>query len=63
MKRYNLEVKEQISKEVKETGNVAILAKRHEITPSNIHTWIKKDKDKQYFSQKDCKTVGARASQ
>lgn len=39
---YTDEFKEQIIKECQETGNVSIVARRHEISSSTIHTWIQK---------------------
>lgn len=41
-KKYSDELKEQIIKECQETGNVAIVARRHNISPNTIHTWLKK---------------------
>jgi transposase-like protein len=38
-KQYTDEFKEQILKECQETGNVALVARRHEISPNTIHTW------------------------
>lgn len=35
------EVKEQILKEVEETGVVATVAKKYEIDPKNIHNWMR----------------------
>ncbi|MDK2820734.1 MAG: transposase, partial [Clostridia bacterium] len=29
-------------KECQETGNVALVARRHEISPNTIHTWLNK---------------------
>lgn len=41
-KLYSDELKEQIIKECQETGNVAIVARRHNISPNTVHTWFKK---------------------
>jgi|CZCA01.1.fsa_nt_gi transposase-like protein len=41
-KQYSVEFIEQIIKETQETNNVALVARRHEIAPSTIYTWIKK---------------------
>ncbi|NLZ54604.1 MAG: transposase [Thermoanaerobacteraceae bacterium] len=41
-RKYSDEFKEQIIRECQETGNVALVARRHEISPNAIHTWIKK---------------------
>ncbi|NLL58700.1 MAG: transposase, partial [Firmicutes bacterium] len=38
-KQYTDEFKEQILKECQENGNVALVARRHEISPNTIHTW------------------------
>lgn len=40
--QYSKEFIEQIIKETQETNNTALVARRHEIAPSTIHTWIKK---------------------
>jgi len=41
---YTDEFKEQLIKECQETGNISIVARRHDISPSTIHTWIKKQR-------------------
>jgi transposase-like protein len=41
-KRYSDEFKEQIIRECQETGNVAIVARRYEISANTIYTWIRK---------------------
>ncbi|MDK2901816.1 MAG: transposase [Thermosediminibacterales bacterium] len=41
-RQYSDEFKEQLIKECQETGNVASVARRHEISPNTIHTWISK---------------------
>lgn len=41
-KQYSDELKEEIIKECQETGNVAIVARRHNISSNTIHTWLKK---------------------
>jgi len=43
-KQYSDEFKEQILKECQETGNVALVARRHEISPNTVHTWISKQR-------------------
>lgn len=40
--KYSDEFKEQIIRECQETGNVALVARRHEISSNTIHTWIRK---------------------
>ncbi|MGI6684474.1 MAG: transposase [Bacillota bacterium] len=37
-KQYSDEFKELIIKECQETGNVALVARRHEMSPNTIHT-------------------------
>ena len=39
---YTQEFKEQILKECQEVGNVAVVARRHNISPNTIHTWRRK---------------------
>lgn len=38
--QYTDEFKEQILRECRETGNVALVARRYEISPNTIHTWV-----------------------
>lgn len=38
--KYSQEVKDEILKEVKEVGNVKLVARKHGIPPSTINTWI-----------------------
>jgi|JI7StandDraft_1071085.scaffolds.fasta_scaffold61068_2 transposase-like protein len=42
IKQYSSELKEQILKEVKETGSVSSVAKKHLIPTTTIHTWQKR---------------------
>lgn len=44
--QYSDEFKEQILKECQETGNVALVARRHEISPNTIHTWVSKQRQR-----------------
>ncbi|NLV91686.1 MAG: transposase, partial [Firmicutes bacterium] len=39
---YTQEFKEQILRECQEVGNVAVVARRHNISPNTIHTWRSK---------------------
>ena len=39
---YTQEFKEQILRECQEVGNVAVVARRHNISPNTIHTWRRK---------------------
>jgi transposase-like protein len=41
---YTQEFKEQILRECQEVGNVAVVARRHNISPNTIHTWKRKAK-------------------
>lgn len=43
-KAYSDELKEQILKEVEETGNVTLVARNHSIPSTTINTWIKRNK-------------------
>ena len=40
MKQYTQELKEQILNECREVGNVALVARRHEISRNTIYGWI-----------------------
>ncbi|MDK2801394.1 MAG: transposase [Clostridiales bacterium] len=44
--QYSDEFKEQIIKECQETGNVALVARRHEIATTTIHTWLKEQRQR-----------------
>ena len=44
--RYSDELKEKIIRECQEVGNMAVVARRHEISPSTIHTWIRKYRER-----------------
>jgi transposase-like protein len=41
-KPYTAEQKEQILQEVDDTGNIALVARNHNIPSTTINTWIKK---------------------
>lgn len=41
-KPYTAEQKEQILKEVDDTGNIALVARNHNIPATTINAWIKK---------------------
>lgn len=45
-RQYPDELKEQIIQECQEIGNVALVARRHEISPNTIHTWMKKYRER-----------------
>ena len=38
--QYIDEFKERIIKECQETGNAALVARRHDISSSTVHTWL-----------------------
>lgn len=40
-KSYSLEEKQQILREVEDTGNVLVVARKHNIPQSTIHSWIR----------------------
>jgi transposase-like protein len=41
-KRYTNDFKEQLIQGCQETGNVALVARRYEISANTIHTWIRR---------------------
>jgi len=41
-RQYSDEFKEKIIQECQEVGNVALVARRYEISPNTIHTWLRK---------------------
>ncbi len=43
-KDYSTEFKGQVLKECQEVGNVAVVARRHGLAPSTIHTWLGKQR-------------------
>ncbi len=44
-KQYSDEFKEMLIKECQETGNVALVARRHEISSNTIHSWLHKKRN------------------
>lgn len=44
-KAYSEDLKEQILKEVEETGNMALVARNHNIPSTTINTWMKRKKN------------------
>jgi transposase-like protein len=44
-KPYTDEFKEQVLREVDETGNVALVARNHNIPSTTVNTWIKRRKN------------------
>lgn len=51
MKHYTKEFKEQILKEIQDVGNISLVCKKHELKPSTVHTWIKRDKNKDQIAE------------
>ena len=43
-KPYTDEFKEQVLREVDETGNMTVVARNHNIPSTTINTWVKKSK-------------------
>ncbi|ABI69367.1 transposase IS3/IS911 [Syntrophomonas wolfei subsp. wolfei str. Goettingen G311] len=44
--KYSDELKEKIIRECQEIDNVAVVARRYEISPNTIHTWVKKYRER-----------------
>lgn len=38
--KYSKELKEQITQEIREVGNITAVARKHGISPSTLHGWI-----------------------
>jgi transposase-like protein len=57
-KAYSDEFKEQLLREVDETGNVALVARNHNIPSTTINTWIKGKKN----SSKSSSSRGPKSS-
>ncbi len=43
-KRYAEEFKRQIVKEVEETGNASLVARRHDLVPGTVTCWVRESK-------------------
>ena len=43
--QFAIELKQQILKEVEETGSVALVAKKHGINTKNIYNWMRSSKN------------------
>lgn len=59
-KKYSIEFKKQIVKEVQETGNATIVARKHDLVPGTVNRWVreskqlnKMDKKVKYYDIKD----------
>jgi len=44
-KAYSEELKEQVLREVDETGNMTLVARNHNIPSTTVNTWIKRRKN------------------
>ena len=44
MRRYSLEEKLEILREIEEVGNVSAVCRKHGISLTTAHNWVKKDK-------------------
>lgn len=42
--RYSEELKRQIVKEVEETGNATLVARKHDIVPGTVTRWVRESK-------------------
>lgn len=49
-KKFSEEFKEQVLKECREVGNIALVARRYEIAVTTIHSWIRRKKKNGKFS-------------
>lgn len=43
-KRYSAEFKNQIVKEVKETGNASLVARKHDLVSGTVTRWVRESK-------------------
>ncbi|MBD5797257.1 transposase [Bacillus pseudomycoides] len=44
-RKHSIEFKQQIVQEAIETGNKALVARRHDLSPNLVHKWIKAFQD------------------
>lgn len=51
-KRYPQEFKELVLRDVKETQNVVVVAKKHDLPVSTVHTWLKKSNGRICYEKK-----------
>lgn len=49
--QFSIELKQQILKEIEETGSIAIVAKRHGILPRTVYNWVKASKNSVQISE------------
>jgi transposase len=46
MSKYSVEMRAQVVKEAKETGNATMVARRHQVPPATVFSWLRgKDLD------------------
>lgn len=61
MKSYPKELREQVLKEIKETGNMALVARTHGIAYGTVSSWIYSERKAPAKKHKqDLKALGAR---
>ncbi len=51
-KQYTNEFKEQVLKEIKEVGNIALVCRKHGLKTSTVHGWLHRDKNKEKIIEK-----------
>jgi transposase len=44
--RHSAELKDQVVKEVIETGSTSIVARKHGVSPKTVHNWVRQIKNK-----------------
>ena len=52
MPKYSAEFKDQVCQEVENIKNVVLVARKHEIPHSTIHTWLRKREGKIDFKKR-----------
>jgi len=62
--RYSIEFKNQIIKEVEETGNATLVARKHDLVAGTVTRWVREAKktnkpptSNKYIDEKDNKTL------
>jgi transposase-like protein len=43
--QFSIELKEQIIKEVQETGSISVVAKKHGLIPRTVYNWTRQSKN------------------
>ena len=49
--QFSMELKQQILKEVEETGSIVLVAKKHGVNPRNIYNWTRASKNSVQISE------------